>query len=586
MTGHIKYPESGQKITAKDGKLQVPDNPILGYVEGDGIGPDITNASMRIWDAAVEKAYGGKRKIHWAELYMGEKAAGLYDGNYFPEETKNALKDLLVSIKGPLTTPVGGGFRSLNVSLRQDLDLYACVRPVRHYAGVPSPLKKPEDVDVVIFRENTEDVYAGIEYQSGSDENKKLAAFLRNEMGANFFDDAGLGVKPISEFGTKRLVRKAVQYAIANGRESVTLVHKGNIMKFTEGAFRSWGYELAREEFGDHTITEEELYSTYGGKRPDGKVVIKDRIADIIFQMMLLRPNEFDVLATMNLNGDYLSDAVAAEVGGVGIAPGANMSDNVAVFEATHGTAPKYANQDKVNPGSLLFSGVMMLEHIGWQEAADLITAAYQEVVTSKIVTYDFARQIEGAAEVKTSQFANAIIDQINGGLDIAQYRQQRDEAIQQDRKVRELRRVSSPLEEMIASGRIPHTVGDLMNPNPISVPPETTVEDAMHLMRDKGISSVITRPDSAGEWGIMTQRDVISRIVSKNRTPASVRVSEVASKPLVTVPVDMTLHECADKMATTNIRRCAVIDKEQEPIGIISDTDIFASVEQFGLPE
>ncbi len=586
MTGHIKYPTSGEKITAKDGKLHVPDNPILGYVEGDGIGPDITRASMRIWDAAVEKAYGGERKVHWCELYMGEKAAGLYDGNYFPEETKAALQDLLVSIKGPLTTPVGGGFRSLNVSLRQDLDLYACVRPVRHYAGVPSPLKKPEDVDVVIFRENTEDVYAGIEYQSGSDENKKLAAFLRDEMGASFFEDAGLGVKPISEFGSKRLVRKAIQYAIDNNRESVTLVHKGNIMKFTEGAFRSWGYELAREEFPEQTITEEELYSTYGGKRPDGKVVIKDRIADIIFQMMLLRPNEFDVLATMNLNGDYLSDAVAAEVGGVGIAPGANMSDNVAVFEATHGTAPKYANQDKVNPGSLLFSGVMMLEHIGWQEAADLITAAYQDVVTSRIVTYDFARQIEGATEVKTSQFADAIIAQIQGGTDIEEFRARREEAIEKDRKVRELRRVSSPLEEMIASGRIPHTVGDLMNPSPISLPPETTVEDAMHLMRDKGISSVITRPGEDGQWGIMTQRDVISRIVSKNRSPASVKVGEVASKPLVTVPVDMTLLECAERMSNTNIRRCAVTDKDQEPIGIISDTDIFASVEQFGLPE
>ncbi|MCC5809101.1 MAG: isocitrate dehydrogenase (NADP(+)) [Ectothiorhodospiraceae bacterium] len=586
MTGHIKYPTNGEKITAKDGKLQVPDNPILGYVEGDGIGPDITRASMRIWDAAVEKAYGGKRKVAWCELFMGEKAAGLYDGNYFPEETKAALKDLLVSIKGPLTTPVGGGFRSLNVSLRQDLDLYACVRPVRHYAGVPSPLKKPEDVDVVIFRENTEDVYAGIEYQSGSAENKKLAAFLKNEMGANFFDDAGLGVKPISEFGSKRLVRKAIQYAIDNNRESVTLVHKGNIMKFTEGAFRTWGYELAREEFPEQTITEEELYSTYGGKRPEGKVVIKDRIADIIFQMMLLRPNEFDVLATMNLNGDYLSDAVAAEVGGVGIAPGANMSDNVAVFEATHGTAPKYANQDKVNPGSLLFSGVMMLEHLGWQEAADLITAAYQEVVTSKIVTYDFARQIEGASEVKTSQFADAIIAQINGGLDIEEFREEREKAIEKDRKVRELRRVSSPLEEMIASGRIPHTVGDLMNPSPISLPPETTVEDAMHLMREKGISSVITRPGEDGQWGIMTQRDVISRIVSKARAPASVKVGEVASKPLVTVPVDMTLNDCAEKMSSSNIRRCAVTDKDQEPIGIISDTDIFASVEQFGLPE
>ena len=586
MTGHITYPAGGQKISVSNGQIQVPDNPVLGYVEGDGIGPDITRASMRIWDAAVEKAYGGKRKIHWAELFMGEKAAGLYDGEYFPDETKEALQDLLVSIKGPLTTPVGGGFRSLNVALRQDLDLYACVRPVRHYAGVPSPLRHPEDVDVVIFRENTEDVYAGIEYQSGTDENRKVADFLRNEMGERFFEDAGLGVKPISEFGTKRLVRKAIQFAIDNNRESVTLVHKGNIMKFTEGAFRSWGYELARDEFGDATITEEELYSTYGGKRPEGKVVIKDRIADIIFQMMLLRPNEFDVIATMNLNGDYLSDAVAAEVGGVGIAPGANMSDNVAVFEATHGTAPKYANQDKVNPGSLLFSGVMMLHHIGWSEAADLISAAYEEVVTSKIVTYDFARQIEGASEVRTSQFADAIIAEMQGGLDLDQFRSERDQAIEKDRKTRELRRVTSPLEEMVASGRIPHTVGDLMNPNPVSVPADTNVEDAMHLMREKRISSVIVRPGDDGEWGIMTQRDVLARIVQPSRRPNTVKVGEVASKPLVTVPVDMTLNECAEKMGSSNIRRCAVKDKDQEPIGIISDTDIFASVEQFGLPE
>jgi len=587
MTQHIQYPESGEKIRVVDGRIQVPDNPIVGYVEGDGIGPDITRASMRIWDGAVEKAYGGRRRIHWAELYMGEKAAGLYDGDYFPAETQAALEDLIVSIKGPLTTPVGGGFRSLNVALRQKLDLYACVRPVRHYDGVPSPLQKPEEVDVVIFRENTEDVYAGLEYQSGSEENRRLAKFLREEMGATFFDDAGLGVKPISPFGSKRLVRKAIQYAVDNNRESVTLVHKGNIMKFTEGAFRSWGYEVAREEFGEVTITEDELYSTYGGKRPEGKIVIKDRIADIIFQLMLLRPNDFDVLATMNLNGDYLSDACAAEVGGIGIAPGANMSDNVAVFEATHGTAPKYAGQDKVNPGSLLFSGVMMLEYLGWQEAADLIRAAYQKVVTSRIVTYDFARQIEGATEVKTSQFADAIIETMQSGhVDLAKYQQEREQAIEQDRKTRELRRVSSPLEEMIASGRTPHTVGDLMNPNPVSVPAETSVEDAMHLMREKRISSVITQPGPDGDWGIMTQRDVISRIVSKNRQPSSVRVDEVASKPLKTVPLDMSLHDCAEKMASENIRRVVVVDNAGEPLGIISDTDIFASVEQFGLPE
>jgi len=590
MSGHIKYPENGKKITiGADGRLQVPDNPIIGFVEGDGIGPDITRACLRIWDAAVEKAYGGKRKIHWCELYMGEKAAGLYNGDYFPEETKAAMKDLVVSIKGPLTTPVGGGFRSLNVSLRQELDLYACIRPVRHYPGVPSPLKNPEEVDVVIFRENTEDVYAGIEYQAGTPENEKLAYFLREEMGAQFFEGAGLGVKPISEFATKRLVRKAIQYAIDNGRESVTLVHKGNIMKFTEGAFRTWGYEVAREEFSDYTITEEELYSTYGGKRPEGKIVIKDRIADIIFQLMLLRPNEFDVIATMNLNGDYLSDAVAAEVGGVGIAPGANVSDTVAVFEATHGTAPKYAGLDKVNPGSLLFSGVMLLEHIGWREAAELIRVAYGEVVSQKIVTYDFARQIEGATEVATSAFADAIIEQIRGNLDVSKYRKQEEErkvAQEKDRQERERRRVIAPLEEMIASGRTPHTVADLMNPRPVSVPGDTTVQDAMHLMRDKGISSVFVQPGEDGQWGIMTQRDVLVRIVSPSRRPDTVKVSEVCSKPLITVPQDMTLLDCAARMAEANIRRVAVVDSSGTPIGIISDTDIFACVEHFGLPE
>ncbi len=586
MTQHIQYPDSGEKLKVVDGKLSVPDNPILGYVEGDGIGPDITRASMRVWDAAVEQAYGGKRKVHWAELYMGEKAAGLYDGDYFPEETQAALQDLIVSIKGPLTTPVGGGFRSLNVALRQKLDLYACVRPVRHYDGVPSPLRKPEDVDVVVFRENTEDVYAGIEYQSGSEENQKVTRFLKEEMGETFFDDAGLGVKPISPFGSKRLVRKAIQYAVDNNRESVTLVHKGNIMKFTEGAFRQWGYEVAKEEFGDVTITEEELYSTYGGKRPEGKIVIKDRIADIIFQLMLLRPNEFDVLATMNLNGDYLSDAIAAEVGGVGIAPGANMSDHVAVFEATHGTAPKYANQDKVNPGSLLFSGVMMLDYIGWTEAADLIRAAYQKVVTTGIVTYDFARQIEGATEVKTSQFADAIIEQMQGRIDLAKYQQEREAAIEHDRKVRELRRVASPLEEMIASGRTPQSVREMMNPEPVSVAADTSVEDAMHLMREQRISSVICEPGEDGAWGIMTQRDVLARIVSAGRRPADVKVTTVASKPLVTVPAEMSLQECAEKMSKENIRRVVVVQEDGRPVGIISDTDIFAAVEQFGLPE
>ena len=410
---HVKLPESGQKITVSDDRLVVPDNPILGFVEGDGIGPDITRASLRVWDAAVEKAYGGKRKVHWAELYLGEKAAGIYDGDYFPAETLEAIRELIVAIKGPLTTPVGGGFRSLNVSLRQELDLYACVRPVTYFDGVPSPMKHPENVYVVIFRENTEDVYSGIEYQSGTPENRKLAKFLREEMGVDFFEDAGLGIKPISPFASKRLVRKAIQYAIDNGRESVTLVHKGNIMKFTEGAFRNWGYEVAREEFGDRTITEDELWEKHDGKRPEGKVLIKDRIADITFQLMQLRPAEFDVLATMNLNGDYLSDALAAEVGGMGIAPGANMADHVAVFEATHGTAPKYANLDKVNPSSLMFSGCMMFDYIGWREVSALINQAFAKTVAAGIVTYDFARQMENATEVSTSGFADALIERL-----------------------------------------------------------------------------------------------------------------------------------------------------------------------------
>jgi isocitrate dehydrogenase len=410
---HVKFPASGQKVTVSHGRLVVPDNPILGFVEGDGIGPDITRASLRVWDAAVAKAYGGKRKVHWAELFLGEKAAGIYDGDYFPAETLDAIRELVVAIKGPLTTPVGGGFRSLNVSLRQELDLYACVRPVQYFAGVPSPLRHPEDVDVVIFRENTEDVYSGIEYQSGTPENRKLAKFLREEMGVNFFEDAGLGIKPISPFASKRLVRKAIQYAIDNGRESVTLVHKGNIMKFTEGAFRNWGYEVAREEFGAYTVTEDELWAKHNGVRPAGKVIIKDRIADITFQLMQLRPAEFDVLATMNLNGDYLSDAIAAEVGGMGIAPGANMADHVAVFEATHGTAPKYANKDKVNPSSLMFSGCMMFDYIGWREVSALINQAFAKTVAAGIVTYDFARLMEGATEVSTSGFASALIERL-----------------------------------------------------------------------------------------------------------------------------------------------------------------------------
>lgn len=406
----ITVPAEGEKISVANGKLHVPENPIVAFIEGDGIGYDIMTASLRIWNAAVEKAYKGNRKISWVEIYCGEKAASVYDGNYMPEETFAALREYKVGIKGPLTTPVGGGFRSLNVTLRQVLDLYSCIRPVRWYRGVPSPVKHPENVDVVIFRENTEDIYAGIEYEAGTPENAKVAKFLREEMGAEFFEGAGLGIKPVSEFGSKRLVRAAIRYAIDRKRKNVTLVHKGNIQKFTEGAFQKWGYEVAADEFPEETISWDDVEKNHGGKVPEGKILIQDIIADIMFQKMLLRPSEHDVIATTNLNGDYLSDALAAEVGGVGIAPGANVGDEVALFEATHGTAPKYTNLDKVNPGSLLFSGVMMLEHMGWFEAADLITKAYENTLDQRIVTYDFARQMEGATEAKTSEFATQII--------------------------------------------------------------------------------------------------------------------------------------------------------------------------------
>ncbi len=409
----IVVPQNGTKITVQDGKLVIPNDPIIPFIEGDGIGPDITAAAQRVLNAAIEKAYNGEKKIVWMEIFAGEKAASVYDGNYMPEETFDAIRDFIVAIKGPLTTPVGGGFRSLNVTLRQVLDLYACVRPVRWYKGVPSPVKHPEDVNMVIFRENTEDVYAGIEYESGTPENERLAQVLREEFGAKFFEGAGIGIKPVSEFATKRLVRKAIQYAIEYDLPNVTLVHKGNIQKFTEGAFRKWGYEVAAEEFGDVTITEDELWSKYDGKQPAGKIVIKDRIADIIFQHALLRPREFSVLATTNLNGDYLSDALAAQVGGMGVAPGANIADFVALFEATHGTAPKYTNLDKVNPSSLLFSGVMMLQYLGWHEAAALINDAFEKTVAQKTVTYDFARQMDGATTVKTSEFATALINNL-----------------------------------------------------------------------------------------------------------------------------------------------------------------------------
>ncbi|MCG6871750.1 MAG: isocitrate dehydrogenase (NADP(+)) [Gammaproteobacteria bacterium] len=579
---HVQLPAHGEKIRIEKGRPIVPDQPIIGYIEGDGIGPDITHACLRVWDAAVEKAYGGKRRIAWCELFLGEKAAGLYDGDYFPAETLDAIRDLRVAIKGPLTTPVGGGFRSLNVSLRQELDLYACVRPVRYYAGVPSPLCSPEDVDVVIFRENTEDVYAGIEYRSGSDEAEKLSRFLREEMGAEFFDQAALGIKPISPFATRRLVRKAIQYAIDNDRESVTLVHKGNIMKYTEGAFRNWGYEVAKAEFSDRLITEEQLYTEYNGRQPEGKIVIKDRIADIIFQLLQLRPAEFDVIATMNLNGDYLSDAAAAEVGGVGIAPGANISDEIAVFEATHGTAPKYANQNKVNPSSLLLSGVMMLEFLGWKEAAVLINAAFPKVIADRTVTYDFARQMEGAITVSTSGFADALIAKItNEADDLARFEEERRRAVLAQREEREAKRIADPIRAMKDSGRQPRTAAGVMSPMR-SLPADTTIADATRYMRENGFSSVLVEPGDDGVWGIMTEHDVVSRIVGENRAAAAIQVGEIASKPLVSVPPDTGLTDVASLMNERDFRRVAVTENGQ-PIGVISESDIFRVVEEFG---
>jgi len=401
---------NGTRIQFKDGQLVVPDDPLIPFIEGDGIGPDIWAASVRVIDAAVEKAFGGQKRIVWTEILAGEKAQK-QTGEWLPEATITAIRDHIVAIKGPLTTPVGGGIRSLNVALRQILDLFACVRPVRYFRGSPSPVRHPEKMDVVIFRENTEDVYAGIEWAQGSPGAKKVIEFLTKEMKAKIRPDSGVGIKPISVTGTKQLVRMAIQYALARKRKSVTLVHKGNIMKYTEGAFRDWGYELAREEFANVTVSEDDLWAKYKGRAPEGVVVVKDRIADSMFQQILTRTDEYDILATPNLNGDYLSDACAAQVGGLGIAPGANIGIPTALFEATHGTAPKYAGQDKVNPGAVILAGAMMLEHLGWQPAADRIYRGMERTIQQKRVTYDFARLMEGATEVKCSQYGDAIIE-------------------------------------------------------------------------------------------------------------------------------------------------------------------------------
>lgn len=420
-------PTEGEKIVIDNGKLQVPNNPVIPFIEGDGTGRDIWRASKRVLDAAVEKAYNGEKKIAWYEVFAGEKAFNTY-GEWLPADTLNAIREYIVAIKGPLTTPIGGGIRSLNVALRQELDLYVCLRPVRYFDGVPSPVKRPELVDMVIFRENTEDIYAGIEYKEGSEEVKKVLSFLQNEMGVNkirFPETSGIGIKPVSAEGSKRLVRAAVEYAVKHNRKSVTLVHKGNIMKFTEGAFKNWGYEVAEAEFGDKVFTwaeydriKEQSGTDAANKAQQdaqaaGKIIIKDAIADIALQQVLTRPTDFDVIATLNLNGDYLSDALAAQVGGIGIAPGANINyvTGHAIFEATHGTAPKYADLDVVNPGSVILSGVMLLEHLGWQEAADLIYNGLETSINNKTVTYDFARLMEGATEVKCSEFADHVIN-------------------------------------------------------------------------------------------------------------------------------------------------------------------------------
>jgi isocitrate dehydrogenase len=410
----IQVPATGDKITVNaDMSLNVPNNPVIPYIEGDGIGVDISPVMIKVVDAAVEKAYGGQRKISWMEVYAGEKATQVYDQDtWLPQETLDAVKDYVVSIKGPLTTPVGGGIRSLNVALRQQLDLYVCLRPVRWFQGVPSPVKKPGDVDMTIFRENSEDIYAGIEWKAGSPEADKVIKFLKEEMGVTkirFDQDCGIGIKPVSKEGTRRLARKALQYVVDNDRDSLTIVHKGNIMKFTEGAFKEWAYEIAAEEFGA-TLLDGGPWMQFKNPRTGKNVIVKDAIADAMLQQILLRPAEYDVIATLNLNGDYLSDALAAEVGGIGIAPGANLSDSIAMFEATHGTAPKYAGKDQVNPGSLILSAEMMLRHMGWVEAADLIIKGTNGAISAKTVTYDFERLMEGAQLLSCSQFGDAMI--------------------------------------------------------------------------------------------------------------------------------------------------------------------------------
>ncbi len=596
---------TGETITLKDGKLIVPDQPIIPFVEGDGTGPDIWRASVRVFDAAVAKAYGGARRINWHEVLAGEKAFR-ETGNWLPDATVEAFKHYLVGIKGPLTTPIGGGIRSLNVALRQLLDLYVCLRPVRHFAGVPSPVKAPEKVDMVIFRENTEDIYAGIEYRAGTPEADLVLNFLKTNFPKDFSKirfgtaertdefltmigaspehkvELGVGIKPVSRLGTERLVAAAIQYAITFERKSVTLVHKGNIQKYTEGAFRDWGYEYAERAFGDHVYTWsqwERTKSAQGEAAANaeqqaalaaGKILIKDAIADITLQQVLTRPDEFDVIATPNLNGDYLSDALAAQVGGIGIAPGGNINyvTGHAIFEATHGTAPKYANLDKVNPGSVILSGDMMLRYMGWVEASDLITAALEKTIAQKTVTYDFARLMQGAREVKTSEFADALI----ANMDRLMGDEQRMHSA-----------IGPDLVKPVESATYPrHTVGALMTRGVVTVGAHAPLIDTTHLMRSRGITSVVVEPNQSGEWGIMTMRDVLKKIVREDRPIEGLTVDEIATRPLITTTPDASLKECATLMLEQNIRRVVVI-KRGQPVGIISETDIFRNVEEGG---
>ncbi|NNJ10223.1 NADP-dependent isocitrate dehydrogenase [Chloroflexales bacterium ZM16-3] len=596
----ITVPEGGKITISSNGKLIVPDNPILPFVEGDGTGRDIWRASVRVFDAAVEKAYGGKRKISWYEVLAGEKAF-TETGNWLPDETVAAFREYLVGIKGPLTTPIGGGIRSLNVALRQMLDLYVCLRPVRHFPGVPSPVKRPDKVDMVIFRENTEDIYAGIEYPAGTPEAQSVLDFMSATFPKDFTKvrfgtaaktdeflsligqppegkvDVGIGIKAVSRLGTERLVGAAIQYAITFNRKSLTLVHKGNIMKFTEGAFRDWGYEYAERAFGDHVYTWAQWERTKASRgeaaanaeQKDalaaGKILVKDAIADITLQQVLTRPEEFDVIATLNLNGDYLSDALAAQVGGIGIAPGGNINyvTGHAIFEATHGTAPKYADLDKVNPGSVILSGDMMLRYMGWVEAADLIIAALGKTITDKVVTYDFARQMGNATEVKTSQFADAMIANMD--------------AILAGGAHADASATVSPELLKRAEGRVyPRgTVGAVMTRTVVAVPGESSLHEVSQHMQARGIHSVIVKPDASGNWGIMTMRDIMKKVAVIGSAINGIAVDEITTRPLITSTPDLTVAACAQLMLDNNIRR-VVIAEAGEPIGIISDTDIF----------